>query len=152
MPFDTKNDQFTQTGSGQSRLFSMFFRSVLSWVCLGKCSAVIVKAWTKIRRPFWGHLLPVDELCNHVFRMTVHLSPAAKSTGKRSFWAIYIYKRSFYQDRLRTNIGKTQKKTVLQSWSWKNRPAFLFWTISSSSLRLSRDKSVFPMSVPSLSW
>ena len=26
------------------------------------------------------------------------------------FWAIYIYKRSFYQDRLRTNIGKVEKK------------------------------------------
>ena len=27
---------------------------------------------------------------------------------KRSFCAIYIYKRSFYQDTLGTNIGKTQ--------------------------------------------
>jgi hypothetical protein len=29
-----------------------------------------------------------------------------------TFCAIYIYKRSFYQDRLGTNIGKTQKKDV----------------------------------------
>eukprot|EP01046_Picozoa_sp_COSAG06_P059422 COSAG06_NODE_12285_length_1399_cov_1.870494_1_plen_166_part_00 len=29
---------------------------------------------------------------------------------RRLFWAIYIYKRSFYQDRLRTNIGKVEKK------------------------------------------
>jgi hypothetical protein len=34
---------------------------------------------------------------------------AAREVRKRAFWAIYIYKSSFYQDRLGTNIGKTQK-------------------------------------------
>jgi hypothetical protein len=29
---------------------------------------------------------------------------------KRHFWAVFILKRTFCQDRLGTNIGKTQKK------------------------------------------
>jgi hypothetical protein len=37
-------------------------------------------------------------------------SPYEIPVRKRSFLAIYIYKRSFYQDRLGTNIGKTQKR------------------------------------------
>ena len=39
------------------------------------------------------------------------VGPATVSK-KRSFRAIYISKRSFYQDRLGTNIGKLKKRTV----------------------------------------
>jgi hypothetical protein len=37
---------------------------------------------------------------------------AAGQVKKRSFWAIYIQKRWFYQDRLGTHIGKTPKRVV----------------------------------------
>ena len=36
-----------------------------------------------------------------------------KKVEKRPFCATCTYERSFYQDRLGTNIGKPQKKTVL---------------------------------------
>jgi hypothetical protein len=39
---------------------------------------------------------------------------------KRTFCAIYIEKRSFYQDRLGTNIGKTPKKDVFLRYGIRN--------------------------------
>ena len=40
---------------------------------------------------------------------------ARKLGLKRSFCAIYIYKRTLYQDRLGTNIGKTPKKDIFRT-------------------------------------
>jgi hypothetical protein len=46
-------------------------------------------------------------LCREVFHPGMQVR-------KRSFLAISIYKSSFYQDRLRENIGKTQRAVFLQ--------------------------------------
>jgi hypothetical protein len=40
---------------------------------------------------------------------------ARKLGLKRSFCAIYLYKRTLYQDRLGTNIEKTQKKNIFRT-------------------------------------
>jgi hypothetical protein len=43
---------------------------------------------------------------------------ASRGVKKRHFFAIYIYNASIYQDRLGTNIGKTQKKSDVSSGGW----------------------------------
>eukprot|EP01046_Picozoa_sp_COSAG06_P068535 COSAG06_NODE_18267_length_895_cov_1.649497_1_plen_225_part_01 len=64
------------------------------------------------------HARPVDEVRD------VSVGPHGSAGAKNAFWVPFLYqKRSFYQDRLRTNIGKVEKKRrFAQAGGWIPNP------------------------------
>ena len=90
-----------KTGSGQTTLKKILFFEFslcLSRACLGKMFVFIYKRAKKTVFTHRRGILGIVWSAGHI------------DCKKRHFCAVYVSKRSFCQDRLGTNMGKTHKK------------------------------------------
>jgi hypothetical protein len=93
-PFYTKKRHFTKTGSGQTYTETSREREREREWCVSRMQGVVDIALTSLQ----AYMEMPD--------------PSDCSVRKNAtFCAIHVLKRTFYQDRLGTSIGKTQKKS-----------------------------------------
>jgi hypothetical protein len=95
-PLYTQNDHFAKTGSGQT------YRKL-------KKRAAFSHSYSEYLRRRGGDHPGREHADGSKFRLWDLWKPGAKSA---TFCAIYTLKRSFYQDRLGTNMAKTQRKSA----------------------------------------